>query len=215
MSCPSCERNQRMAKGALIDLENAETELRALRRRVKKLEADLEGKRKADPRMAEAADVFEYWTATQKRPERCLFTADRQRLLLARLHEGHTVPELKEAIDGAVVAAYERDGVRYDGIGTIFKGGESVRMHRAKAQANKADGSNLSPSELVRRIAKLAGEPAYSEAMGHYLFDCPVCNTEQALTMQVNGSLTMACAHCGAEEQRLRAFVATNGRART
>lgn len=213
VSCPNCERNQRMAKGAMIDAENLEVDLRAARRRIKDLEKRLDTERKADPQFEAAREVFEYWTTTQKNPERCLFTADRQRKLIARLNEGHTIDELKEAIDGAAVGAFEKDGVRYDSISTIFKGGDSVRLYRQKARANKIDGSNLSPTQLVTKITEMAGaEPGFSERLGTYEWDpCPVCQ-EATLTLSVNGSMRFLCGGCGADETRLRAFVASNDR---
>jgi Helix-turn-helix domain len=86
----------------------------------------------------QVAALFAYWQ------ERCghskaLLDSKRRTKAKARLREGRTIEECRQAIDGAAVGAWVNPDtrVRYDGFATIFQDAEKfeLMMKRAEAQA--------------------------------------------------------------------------------
>lgn len=104
---------------------------RRLRRRVAELERELSGHRQDQPEAPEAEQVFAFWRELIA-PNARKFTDDRRTAVQARLKEGWTVAELLDAVRGAHVDPWERNGVTYDDLRTICKSDESVRMHLKK-----------------------------------------------------------------------------------
>jgi len=103
--CPRCEAHERKAEAAIYDLHNAERELRALRRRVKTLEAELRAQRNEAPEAQTVKALFQYWVEKcRKDPKRTKLGEKREKALLARLREGYDANFIKRAIDGAALA---------------------------------------------------------------------------------------------------------------
>jgi hypothetical protein len=88
-------------------------------------------------------EVFEHWLAVTKRDaSKTLLTADRKSKIAARLRDGYTVEQLKQAIDGCAKSTFHAGdndrGQRYDDLTTSLKSGASVSQHidRLTAPAN-------------------------------------------------------------------------------
>lgn len=84
--------------------------------------------------------VFEYWQKTLGQ-EAAKFDKARKGKIKARLAEGYTVEQLKQAVDGCRVSDYHmginEDGKRYDNIGLIFRDGEKVEQFIGYATSSK------------------------------------------------------------------------------
>jgi hypothetical protein len=77
---------QRRLDAVVLDLDNAETALRAERRKVKGLQKQLAAQHLSSPLLADARALFEFWQAQCHHP-RSVFDAQRQRLAVQRLAE--------------------------------------------------------------------------------------------------------------------------------
>jgi hypothetical protein len=95
----------------LRDLENAEHELRRLRRKLKKLEADKDAEREADPQKSEIQHLFRHWQLSAGKSKSKL-TADRFDAIRAALKAGYTVEQLEWAIEGIVAFPFVVNGQR-------------------------------------------------------------------------------------------------------
>ena len=98
------------------DRMEVERALRNERRQSARLRGELEGKQRSDPKRPQADDVHAYWVR-RCHPNVTEPTKARMKALLATLHDGVTVEQLKRAIDGAACDAYvDPKGVRHDGL---------------------------------------------------------------------------------------------------
>lgn len=81
------------------------------------------------------AELFEHWRTACGHP-RAKLTDGRRRKIRARLKEGYTVEQLRQAIDGAAVGAFVNEqGVKFDDIELICRNGSKVEQFIARAGA--------------------------------------------------------------------------------
>lgn len=102
----------------------------------------------------EVAEVFDYWRDRCNHPNAKL-TPDRSRKVRARLREGYTVQQLRQAIDGAAVGAFVNEaGQRFDALDLICRNGSKVEdfIGRATARPAPRPGRRESPSDLLRAL---------------------------------------------------------------
>jgi len=84
---------------------------------------------------SEAKECFEYWQQRCEHPKARL-GRDRQAKIVARLNEGYTVEQIKQAIDGAAVGAFTNDsGHRFDDIELICRNGTKLESFIERAGA--------------------------------------------------------------------------------
>lgn len=142
LACSTCELQRSRAESLLIDLENAEIQMRTMRREIGRLKGELARERAQDPQMDAAERVFEYWRK-RLRPNAKAFGADRQKAVLGRLNEGRTEVELKQAIEGARIGAFtDEKGKRHDDLELICRSDRYVLrfidiFERASAEAER------------------------------------------------------------------------------
>lgn len=149
VGCADCEQLRKALENARVDVENAGVDLVAKRREIGRLELMLT--LMSDPMYPTALPIFEYWRIKCDHP-RAGLTAERLGALLARLRERTEDDEPKytpryicEAIVGAHVAAFVRDGRRYDDLELICRSGQKLddfherwERYRAKQDARTA-----------------------------------------------------------------------------
>lgn len=79
--------------------------------------------------MTKATEVFEYWKLILKHPQ-AIFTPDRRRKIEARLRDGYSVDQLKQAIDGCKASRFHNGDndahKKYHSIDLIFRNGDFV-----------------------------------------------------------------------------------------
>ncbi len=158
----SCGWQGRYMEKAL-DLQHAEQQIRVMRRAIASLQRDLEEKEGADPRFNDAKDVFEHWRAVvHPGSDRVVFGPKRRKAVLARLKEGHTVDELKRAIDGYAADAYVgENGVRYDDLELICRDETQVAKGVARADAaDRRQGIRAQP-KLITKLAQAGASPVH------------------------------------------------------
>lgn len=118
--CPSCgEVHDPKAIPGVTDLIAARDETleirladeRRLTRRIELLKRELAQERMTSPFMPNAEEVFEYWRS-KLAPRVKEFKGKRLDLTIARLKAGHSVEDLKRAIDGAAAKPFEVYGRR-------------------------------------------------------------------------------------------------------
>lgn len=104
----------------------------------------------------DARALFDYWQQACDHPA-ALFTDDRRRKVEARLKEGYTVGQIREAIDGAARAAFVNDaGQRFDDIELICRNGSKLESFIRRATAHLADRPvTEKEARSARRLAAL------------------------------------------------------------
>jgi hypothetical protein len=103
-----------------LDLENAQTEIRSLRRRLSAMKNEQARATKADPNYAMAERLFEYWKQECCHPHSQL-GEKREAALLAMLAK-YTPHQIGMAIKGAAVGAYvDEKGKRHDELELICR----------------------------------------------------------------------------------------------
>lgn len=109
--CPTCG----VDPDAVLRLEQAnrdlELELRQKRAQITRLRGELIDKRVENPFAKPAQEVFEYWRELLA-PRAKEFTDKRFDNVVARLRAGHSVEDLKRAVDGAAALPYVTDAGR-------------------------------------------------------------------------------------------------------
>lgn len=107
--CPCCRR----AEAILVDLENAETELRVQRRANVALRNQNAAMREDEPEAEAIREVLDYWKARLKHPRaKTPLSGERAAKVRARLRDGFTVQRLKRAVDGCALMPYVGAGGR-------------------------------------------------------------------------------------------------------
>lgn len=206
--CSGCTRLRQQLDAALLDAENLEVDLRVMRRRLRNAENQLKQQRKEDKLDTEIHDVFAYWVARcSKDRERTILGEKRYKAVHGRLKEGHTVDDLKEAIDGAAVDAYVSEkGIRYDDLELICRDEVKVQAFRKRAQIAA---SRLTPKQTIEKLRAVAGEPIFDRAMEEFMFRCPACRHDwddqlyRPLRVVVNEKVKVYCLACDVNEQTL------------
>jgi hypothetical protein len=90
---------------------NLERDMRGKRAQISRLLRERDEAAEADPMYRRAHEIFSYWRLRLS-PKAREFTGDRLKAVLARLHAGHEVDEIKRAIDGCVLRPYVSEGGR-------------------------------------------------------------------------------------------------------
>jgi hypothetical protein len=183
-----------------IDLENMEAELRAKRRLLTTLKQELRDATDSSPRMEEATRVYELWRVRCHHP-RAIFSQDRKKLVLARLNEGYTQERLENAVRGAEVGAFEKDGHRYDDLELICRSGSQVEKFERKWVAWYEQ--RQQPKEIVKALEGLYGT-VHDPLLDVFVTSCPSCFAQMSVRIQVNGKVDMNCTECGAGYESIR-----------
>jgi hypothetical protein len=122
--CPRCDAHARRAEGIEADLQNAEKELRRLRKALRAAETELRKQREESPEGRTAKVIFRYWiTRCEKDPKRTKLGEKRERCVIARLHNGYDATYICRAIDGLAFGAYRNPdtGQRYDDLELVCR----------------------------------------------------------------------------------------------
>lgn len=203
------ERELAIAK---LDCDNTELALRAERRKVKRLQ-DAEAERKGKtPIRAEIYAVFEEWQARCNH-HRSKLGPKRFEAVEKMLRLGFTVADLKLAVLGASVIAFEKDGKVYDDLELIcrnevnverFKAaGEEVQAgrdprqrERAHAEARVAAASDPIDELILvlRQVQGISPPENVDRETGEELFDCPKCGGERDLATYIDYVRCRTCA---------------------
>lgn len=127
VECEECERLRGQIATALVDLENAEADVRALRRQLAAARADRSSELSSHPNLGLAERLFEFWKE-ETGHERAQLGPKRLRAILARL-EKYDARDIAKAIRGAAKAAYvDERGVRHDDIELICR--DEVKLEK-------------------------------------------------------------------------------------
>ncbi len=133
--CPKCEalRSTCDALAAERDHEvedraNLERESRRLLRKIRTLENELSDRRRNDPLYETAETIFEFWRR-KVRPKARTFGDERLKMVLTRLAE-YPPRYICEAVVGAAIEPYMRDGERFDDLALICRNARHLeRFH--------------------------------------------------------------------------------------
>lgn len=105
-----------------------------------------------------ARELFEHWRTACGHP-RAKLTDDRRRKIRARLREGYTVEQIRQAIDGAAARAFVNEqGVKFDDIELICRNGAKVEQFiaRAAAKSPRPDGGYFDELRQMHAAATVA-----------------------------------------------------------
>jgi hypothetical protein len=104
----------------------------------------------------EAREVFDHWRTTMRKRSNSVFSADRKSKVVARLREGYTVSQLKEAVTGYSMSAFHMgdnpDGKLWNDLELICRSGSKVEkgMELAVGGANHAASSRAPAAEMSK-----------------------------------------------------------------
>jgi hypothetical protein len=195
-------------------IHGLELELRQKRSVITQLQNQLADKDKTHKLRGPAEEVFQEWKKVIA-PNARAFTGKRLKNVLDRLGEGKDdvearVLELKEAIHGAKVGAFEnpKTGVRYDDLELICRDDTNVRRFRqfylaaltkpevrprqrqvVRNDLPKPPNTYAPPISWVLYRVEMAGEWWVEREGGFYFFPCPEHPNDGALALaQVFGS---------------------------
>lgn len=160
--------------------------------------------------------VFEHWRKRCYRTD-CMLTDDRRVNISKMIHAGYEWPAFVEAIEGAAVDAFEKNGVRYDDIALICRDGKTFDSFRSRARAKKAEAET--PAALVRKLRDDQGEPIKDDLLDCYLFSCPACRRGShygeagysPLRVWLDGGVAMLCTNCGGEYETVKSYMTKRG----
>jgi hypothetical protein len=150
---------ERKMNAALLDLANAETELRRDRRIIAMLKAEQNKRREDSEQWPVAKSLYDFWVSeTGRNPNRCVFTDDRRKAVFAQLNAGRDPGQIRDAIKGAAKFPYVVDakrtetgpkGAKYDDLQTICI---TKTLERLAALANEEPSNgSLIPSTPVAK----------------------------------------------------------------
>jgi hypothetical protein len=124
---------------ALEDLVGSEREVRRLRRVETMLKRELTEAREADPRAKLVREALEHWKSALKKKGNTKVPIDGKRADVVRraLKWGHTLEEIKQAIDGAARFPYVVDFKRGRGSGRMIAAATTSRTSsRARSRSS-------------------------------------------------------------------------------
>lgn len=120
VDCPECERLHTALEEARLDLDNAEAEVKSLRRRLGAMRNAERKERREGPKYEVAEKLFEYWKEQCCHPKAQL-GPKREQALLARLDQ-YTPRQIATAIRGAAIGAFvDENGTRHDDLELICR----------------------------------------------------------------------------------------------
>lgn len=109
----------------------------ALEREIARLRGEL-AKSQPTPDIEDVRDVFGYWRVECNHP-RAKLTADRKAKVRARLRDGYTVDDLKQAVRGATKGAFrDHKGHVWDDLTLICRSGANVERFMQMAGPEQA-----------------------------------------------------------------------------
>lgn len=95
---------------------------------------------KADPYRETALRLFEFWRERCGKAANTKPTPERLRAVSARLRDGYTEADIRAAIEGAAVGAFETDeGRRFDDLTLICRSGSKLEDFRERAGGEALD----------------------------------------------------------------------------
>lgn len=186
------------AKSAEIDTENAEVSLRVARRQITVLKAQLEAEVKSGEFEQEIQHAFDYWKEACNHP-RSKLDVKRASAIRARLTAGHSLDDVKEAIEGAADSAYvDVKGVCHDDIELICRDEVKFDSFRKRRRA-KLEKLKARPEALLERLKAYDRHYVHDELLELYRFKCPVCQEgEWPLEVSLDH---VDCWRCGADKE--------------
>lgn len=114
--------------------------------------AEAETDTETAPRGRAVREVFEHWQKTLNHPNAKL-TAERERVVNARLKQGYSVDDLKQAIDGCAKTphniGHNETGQHFDDLELICRKGSQVERFMANAVNPPKPKTNGAPIEAV------------------------------------------------------------------
>ena len=97
-----------------------------------------------------SSEIFNHWKTVLNHPK-AILDSKRQRLIAARIDEGHSVEDLKLAIDGCKASAWhmgENDRRKvFDSLDLIFRDASHIENFIAEASSQNGNGNGHHPSE--------------------------------------------------------------------
>lgn len=184
LACPWTPRYEELARAldqVIAERDAVQQQLTRTLAEKAKLKNELERALQETDLAEPAQEVYDYWLdVIEGGSKRIRFTAVRAKAVQARLNEGHTVADLKLAIDGAKVGAYvDEKGVRHDGLELICRNSEKVRTFRKKAIAH-AQAVQREHSQIAQRLVERYGLGAKRDLQVKWssqaeLWPCPCC----------------------------------------
>lgn len=195
----------------MVDLENAEVALRVERRKVKALQKELEQRQLQHVKAAEIEEVFLYWRQVLRGDSpRVKLGTKRRKVIAGRLDDGHTVQDIKDAIDGASFDAFVgANGVRHDDIELICRDEVKLENFIARGRAvreRKLKESLPSRVESLRTALEVLSGGARIDDYGRARFKCPCCRAYWDDPMYRPLLFTdddVSCDACGAEIEQI------------
>lgn len=150
VGCPDCERLRIGLEAALLDLDNANTDLTVKRRKITQLQNELAEKHRSDPLYSVAETIYFFWRE-KCQPKARTFSEDRVKAVLGRLKDkdprdpaqfAYTPRYICEAVVGGAVAPYVKHGKRFNDLELICRNGrlledfhERYELHRDRQEA--------------------------------------------------------------------------------
>lgn len=154
----------------------AEQDLSGKRLQIDGLKRELDAVRDESPGIKDAKAVYAHWVS-RIAPKARAFGPKRKKAVLARLSEGHSVDDLKHAIDGAALVPWTRDGVTYDDLATICKNEAAVAhfMQVADRRLRQRE-HRVCEHPLAEHLVRLGAGPGEFDALFDvWRFSCPCC----------------------------------------
>lgn len=216
--CEECARQKKRFNALLVDVENAEMDLRAARRKIKSLERQIAEMNAPEHLDKEAERVFLYWREELRSASKrkVVFGEKRKTKVCARLRDGYTVDDLKLAIDGARDHAFvDEKGKRHDDLELICRDEVKVDSFISRAEGGSAGSpAQPAPTPLVPKDgisrdaarntildalwAQYSSRMFEEEAMEWWVAPCPACQVEwSTLRVRTNDmNPLVSCERC-------------------
>jgi len=204
---------------AVEDVENLERELRSKRAQIKALRRDQDQRMKTDPQHDNAMEVLEHWR-TLCAPKTRELGGKRLENVIARLHGGYSVTELKQAASGYASRPFVSNGKRvadgrkenwYADAELVFRDAQKVdagiRMATAPVTKRSVSLSIVEAREWVLDCLDrlYPGASLHDKAMEWWVAPCPVC-LGGGLPLRVldrNTKPWLFCSVCNADGPRI------------
>lgn len=170
------ERAEEAQRLLQVDLDNANIDLIVKRRTITELRKQLEQRAVTGDFAAEIEEAFTYWQNRCWHPKSKL-GIKRAQNVKARMLAGHTLDEVRQAIDGAALDPYIVGGKRFDDLELVCRDEpqfDSFMGRRKPAILSK-------PLRLILRVFCLPDgvkEPTFDTQEQAYRYRCPVCRSE-------------------------------------
>jgi hypothetical protein len=140
--------------------------------------------------------IFEFWQQTMGHPRAKLDNA-RRRAIAARLREGYTIDEIKDAIRGCKSSAWHQgdnpSGVKYDDLTLICRSGAKLEHFRGYLSARRPRPAWTTVGQHTESEPQPSDLPAESDPIP----SCPICGDTKVAVYKRNSRLVeMPCHRC-------------------